>query len=159
MALRMDSTQIALLQDLMHIDLDAVTLYDAALRRLTSPLVEQALMEFRSDHLRHLRELGTHVERLGGERMHLEPSEEQCARHGFSPIQEGMSLEELITALADGESITNQVYERALRADWAPELRECIGRNFADEQRHLFWVLNASRMRLWERSAEQQPSA
>ncbi len=157
MAQSMDSKQFSSLQDLVHIDVDAVTLYDAALRSLSSPIVEQALMEFRSDHLRHIRELNDCIERLGGERVRIEASIEMCERHGFTPIREGMPLEALIMAMVDGENITNQTYERVLKEDWDPEIRSLIDRNFADEQRHLLWVLNASRTRLWEQTEGVQP--
>ena len=41
--------------------------------------------------------------------------------------------------------------------NWDPEVRSLIDRNFADEQRHLLWVLNASRTRLWEQVEGVQP--
>ncbi len=157
MAQNMDSQKFSLLQDLVHIDVDAVTLYDAALRSLSSPIVEQALMEFRSDHLRHIRELNDCIERLGGERVRIESNIEMCEQHGFTPIREGMPMEALIMAMVDGENITNQTYERILKEDWAPELRSLIDRNFADEQRHLLWVLKASRTRMWEQDAGERP--
>lgn len=157
MAQSMDPKQLSSLQDLVHIDVDAVTLYDAALRSLSSPIVEQALMEFRSDHLRHIRELNDCIERLGGERVRIESNIELCARHGFTPIREGMPVQELIMAMVDGENITNQTYERILKEDWDLEVRALIDRNFADEQRHLLWVLNASRTRLWEVGTDVQP--
>lgn len=157
MAQSMDSKQFSSLQDLVHIDVDAVALYDAALRTLSSPVVEQALMEFRSDHLRHIRELNDRIERLGGERVRVEASAELCERHGFTAIREGMPIEELVLAMVDGENITNQTYERILKEDWDPEVRSLLDRNFADEQRHLLWVLNASRTRLWEQGMDVQP--
>lgn len=35
-------------------------------------------------------------------------------------------------------------------ADWTPELRSLIERNYADEKRHLAWIKQASREKFWE---------
>ncbi|OJH37961.1 hypothetical protein BON30_26485 [Cystobacter ferrugineus] len=153
----MDSKMLLSLQELLHIDVDAVMLYDAALRRISHPTVEQALMEFRSDHLRHIRELNDCIEQLGGERACIEVNAEQCDLHGFTPIEEGMPMEDVFMAMVDGEQITNQTYERLLKEEWPPEIHSLIDRNFADEQRHLLWVLKASRTRLWEQDAGARP--
>jgi rubrerythrin len=157
MAQQMDPQLLSTLKDLVHIDLDAIAIYDAVLKVINVPQIEQALMEFRSDHLRHVRELNARVELLGGEREVARPSIESCVRHGFTPVREQMSIEELITATVDGEQITNQTYERALKASWDPDTRALIDRNFADEQRHLLWVLTAARSRLWEQEAPTPP--
>jgi rubrerythrin len=157
MAQSMVSKKLSSLQELLHIDVDAVTLYDAALRMIRHPMLEQALMEFRSDHLRHIRELNDCIEQLGGERAGIEVNAEQCELHGFTPIEEGMPLEAVFMAMVDGEQITNQTYERILKEDWAPEIHSLIDRNFVDEQRHLLWMLKASRTRMWEQDAGEQP--
>ncbi|EPX61616.1 hypothetical protein D187_010235 [Cystobacter fuscus DSM 2262] len=157
MAQSMDSKMLSSLQELLHIDVDAVMLYDAALRSITHPMAEQALMEFRSDHLRHIRELNDCIEQFGGERACIGVNAEQCDLHGFTPIEEGMPLEAVFMALVDGEQITNQTYERILKEEWTPEIRSLIDRNFVDEQRHLLWVLKASRTRMWERDAGVRP--
>ncbi len=153
MAQQMDPQLLSSLKDLVHIDLDAIVLYDAVLRTLNAPQLEQALMEFRSDHIRHVRELNDRMEALGGGREQTRPSMESCERHGFTPIREGMSFEDLLTATVDGEQITNRTYERILKENWDPQTRALIDRNFADEQRHLLWVLTASRNRVWEQNA------
>ncbi|MBF5041842.1 ferritin-like domain-containing protein [Aggregicoccus sp. 17bor-14] len=150
-----DPKQLALLAELVHIDLDAVTVYDAALRIVNVPVVEQALMEFRSDHLRHVRELNDRIEWLGGARARSVPDSEACQRHGFSAVQDGLRTEELVTALAEGEQVTNAAYARVLKVDWDEETRALLDLNFADEQRHLQWVLMAARSRLWEQGAPQ----
>ena len=153
MAQQMDPQLLSSLKDLVHIDLDAIMLYDAVLKNLHAPPLEQALMEFRSDHLRHVRELNDRIEALGGEREQARPDIKECERHGFTPVREGMSVEEMLTATVSGEQITNQTYERILKENWDPDTRALIDRNFADEQRHLLWVLTASRNRLWEQAA------
>lgn len=158
MAQQMDPQLLSSLKDLVHIDLDAIVLYDAVLRTLNAPQLEQALMEFRSDHIRHVRELNDRMEALGGQREQTRPDMESCERHGFTPVREGMAVEEMLTATVDGEQITNQTYERALKLNWDPDTRALLDRNFADEQRHLLWVLTASRNRLWEQNVPT-PSA
>ncbi|WP_224364700.1 ferritin-like domain-containing protein [Hyalangium versicolor] len=158
MAQQTDPRLLSILKDLVHIDLDAITVYDAVLKRITVPQLEQALMEFRSDHLLHVQQLNDRIERLGGEREPPRPSVESCERHGFTPVREGMSIEELLTVMVEGEQITNQTYEWVLKEDWDPETRALLDRNFADEQRHLLWVLMASRTRIWARQGPA-PSA
>ena len=158
MAQQTDPRLISSLKDLVHIDIDAISLYDAVLKSINSPQLEQALMEFRSDHLRHVRELNDRLEVLGGGREPARPSVESCESHGFTLIRKSMGIEELLTATVDGEQITNRTYERILKENWDSETRALIDRNFADEQRHLLWVLTASRNRLWEQNAPT-PSA
>lgn len=155
MAQQTDPRLLSVLKDLLHIDLDAITIYDSVLRTLTAPALEQSLMEFRSDHLRHVKELNERIVKLGGEREPARPSVESCERHGFTAVREGMSIEELLTLMVDGEQITNRMYEQVLKESWDDETRALLDRNFADEQRHLLWVLRAARTRMWE---EQPPT-
>lgn len=153
MAQQTDPQLISSLKELVHIDLDAIALYDAVLKSINIPQLEQPLMEFHADHLRHVRELNDCIEALGGQREPARTSMDSCVQHGFTIVKGGMSIDELVTATVDGEQITNRTYERILKLNWDPKTRALIARNFADEQRHLLWVLTASRTRLWEQNA------
>lgn len=153
MAQQTDPQLLSSLKELVHIDLDAIALYDAVLKSINSPQLEQSLMEFHSDHLRHVRELNDRIEALGGQREAAPSTLESCTRHGFTPVKRGMSMDDIITAAVDGEQVTNRTYERILKLNWDPKTRALLDRNFADEQRHLLWVLTASRTRIWEQNA------
>jgi len=146
----MDPSQIIdRLNDLLRLDRDAVGAYDAAIHRIDVESIRASLRSFKDDHLRHIAELSEQVRRHGGV-----PAEHPDAKgfilKGFTAVTSMMGNEAALRAMQGNEKLTNTSYANALRENWPPPIREVIERNYRDEQRHLAYIEDALRNRIWE---------
>jgi uncharacterized protein (TIGR02284 family) len=139
------------LRELAQLDVDAIGLYDAAIQRITVPLVREKLSEFRVDHVRHVQDLNAEILKLGGEQVDGSPDVKGTLLRGFTAVTSMMGTQAALFAMAGNEEITNHSYQSALKAaDWTAEVRSLIERNYADERRHLAWIKQASKEKFWE---------
>ncbi len=149
----MDPSQmIEKLNALIGLDFDAVGAYDAAIHRIDVESIRSRLGEFRADHLRHIQDLSAQVRQLGGV-----PRERPDAKgfilKGFTAVTSMMGNEAALRAMQGNEKLTNTSYGNALRENWPAPLRDIIERNYQDEQRHLAYIEDALRNRIWEHTA------
>lgn len=124
------------LEHLIRIDLDAVRAYAQAIDHVPDDEVRQMLTGFRADHDRHIADVSAVLVGMGGEpprSAHFSG----FALAGFTGVVSGMGVAGALMAMQSNEVVTNQAYELALRSELAPELRDLLERNLADEERHL----------------------
>jgi uncharacterized protein (TIGR02284 family) len=126
--------------DLIELDYDAIEAYRAAIDRLEDFMVQQQLRAFLADHERHVRDLTTFVEGIGG----TAPSKGDIKRvltKGKVIIAQIVGDRGILMAMKSNEDDTNQAYEQAVRRhDLPPDLRELLQRNLSDERRHRAWI-------------------
>ncbi|WP_395813834.1 ferritin-like domain-containing protein [Archangium minus] len=142
------------LNDLIALDYDAVGAYAAAIDRIDVESLRMSLREFQQDHMRHIRELSQVVTALGGTPRRA-PDMKGVVLKGFTAITSMMGTEAALQAMRGNEVLTNRTYRMALDEDWSPEARVIIERNFSDEQRHLAFIEDALRNRIWEQTTVQ----
>lgn len=146
----MDPSQIIdKLNELIRLDHDAVGAYDAAIHRLDVESIRARLREFQDDHRRHIAELSALVRNHGGVPVER-PDAKGFILKGFTAITSMMGNEAALRAMQGNEKLTNTSYGNALRENWPPEFRDVIERNYRDEQRHLAYIEDALRNRIWE---------
>ena len=61
----MARSSIDAMQDLIHLDMDAIMAYDQAIRACEHDFVADQLRQFRADHGRHVRDLSEELRKLG----------------------------------------------------------------------------------------------
>jgi demethoxyubiquinone hydroxylase (CLK1/Coq7/Cat5 family) len=144
-------SEVVKLRSLAQLDVDAVGTYDAAIARVTEPLVRERLNDFRVDHLRHIQDLNLFIERFGGEPVMLSPDLKGAAMKGLTAVTSMMGTEAALVAMLGNEEFTNRAYDLALQFDWSPEVLQLIQKNREDERRHLTWIRDAVRTRPWLR--------
>jgi uncharacterized protein (TIGR02284 family) len=142
------------LNDLIALDFDAVGAYEAAIDRIDVESLRMSLREFQQDHQRHIRDLSQVVTMLGGT-PRQKPDMKGFILKGFTAVTSMMGNEAALQAMRGNEMLTNRTYRMALDEDWSDEARRIIERNFSDEQRHLAFIENALRTRLWEQTPVQ----
>jgi hypothetical protein len=142
-------SEVEKLRSLAQLDVDAVGAYDAAIARVKESLVRERLNEFRSDHVRHVRELNAFIRRFGGEPVELRPDLKGAAMKSLTAMSSMMGTEAALVAMLGNEEFTNRAYELALGFEWSPEVRTLIEKNRRDEERHITWVKDAVRQRPW----------
>ena len=142
-------TAIEKLNDLIQLDLDAVGAYQAAIDRIDVESIRATLAEFQADHRRHIADLSAQVRQMGGE-----PKDHAGAKgvvlKGFTAITSMMGTEAALRAMQGNEKLTNSTYANTLREPWNAEIRTLLEKNHRDEQRHLAWIEDALRNRIWE---------
>jgi uncharacterized protein (TIGR02284 family) len=142
------------LNDLIALDYDAVGAYQAAIDRIDVETLRISLKAFQQDHERHIRDLSKVVTTLGGT-PRTKPDTKGFILKGFTAVTSMMGNEAALQAMRGNETLTNRSYRAALDEDWSDEARKIIERNYADEQRHLKFIQEALRDRLWEQPTVQ----
>lgn len=69
---------------------------------------------------------------------------------GFTAIRSAMGTEGALKAMRSNERKTNQDYSDALSLDMPADVRAIVQRNYEDERRHLGYVEETLRARVWE---------
>lgn len=145
---------ISHLNDLIALDHDAVGAYEASIKRIDVPFLQDRLREFQSDHLRHIQSLSDVVRRLGGTPRDR-PDLKGVVLKGFTAVTSAMGNEAALRAMQGNEVLTNRTYRKALDEVWPEDIRAILEANLGDEQRHLAFIENALKSKSWE----QHPTA
>jgi competence ComEA-like helix-hairpin-helix protein len=127
---------------LAELDSEAAAAYAVASEAIAEDDLRAKLREFRQDHLRHVRDLNGLIERAGGESLEgLEPDEAFLAT--LAETATPLGARGLLIAMIGNEMLTNGTYATALDLPHDQTVRRVLERNYADEQRHLRWLLDA----------------
>jgi uncharacterized protein (TIGR02284 family) len=148
--------QIEELNELIRFDHDAIGAYNAAIDDIKEIGIRNPLIQFRGDHERHVEVLTAIVIRLGGEPVE-HAGIKGVMRKTMTKVAGLGGTEMTLKAMRSNEEVLNKAYSHHLSLDFPDEIREIIRHNYADEQRHLAWVEQALKTRLWESSAAVHP--
>lgn len=136
-----ESDVVSLLEDLAHLDFDAAAAYQSAIDRLENPRWRESLAAFKQDHIRHTRELGELLTRLG----RTPPQEgdaKQMLTQGKVVIAGLMGDTAILRAMRTNEDDTNTAYGRAVEhRDLPAGARPVLEQALQDERRHCAWIL------------------
>jgi len=141
---------IARLNELIHLDVDASEAYNQALKKIDDPEIFQTLSQFRNDHLRHIREISVAVQGLGGTPAEQKQDFKGYLIEGFTALRSITGIEGALKAMQGNERITTSTYERALHANFPPNILALIQRNYADEARHLSQIQRLVETKPWK---------
>lgn len=124
------------LKNLMELDFDAVSAYQAAIDRLENPSYKTAMRAFLADHIRHTAELRPVVLALGA----IPPSGADAKvllTKGKVLLGQIVGDRGILMAMRSNEDDTNTAYERSLmRTDLTSPVIDLLQRGLADERRH-----------------------
>jgi rubrerythrin len=146
----METTQQIELRNLAQLDVDAIALYDAAIQRISIPLLRDKLSEFKADHERHVVGLNAEIVKATGKPVETKPDLKGSVLRGFTAITSMMGDQAALLAMTTNEELTNRAYEKALKLDWSSSQRALIQQNYDDEKRHLAWIKLAAKEKPWE---------
>lgn len=140
----MDTAQlVALLNDLLQLDYDAVGAYQLALRELESPRLRSDLEAHLRDHERHIEELDAQIERLDGMKMplpHLTGAFKLAVQAAAGP---GSDRAVLLAFKANEMQVRDKYNRAAERDDLPADIAALIRRAAADERRHYQWAVRS----------------
>lgn len=143
---------IAALNDLIHLDIDAIRAYEHAIKACDHEAVASQLRSFQDDHRRHVLDLGNEVAKLGGKAPD-KPDVKGFFIAGFTAVT-SIGTHSALVAMQGNEKLTTSRYAAAIELqEITPEIRTIITRNYQDEQRHLAWIQQALQNKVWEQEA------
>src|SRR3954465_8787011 len=136
-----ESDVLSLFEDLVHLDYDAAAAYQSAIDRLENPAWRATLAQFKEDHIRHTREVGDLLARLG----RTPPQEgdaKQLLAQGKVVIAGLMGDKAILRAMRTNEDDTNTACARGVaHRDVPPGAEDVLERALRDERRHCAWML------------------
>jgi rubrerythrin len=140
---RTDAEIVAILNDLLQLDHDAVQAYTLAIDALESPEFIQSLKRFRGDHERHIRDLTELIEAHGGTPMQLSHVPTGAFKLAVQAVGNAGRDREVLLAFKTNERQVRDKYERMAEGSNPPDVAEVLHRNSADEEKHYQWVSRA----------------
>jgi rubrerythrin len=141
LTLARDVTRVAMLNDLLQLDHDAVGAYGIAIHAATDEAHRETLREFRADHERHIEELTRLIQDRGGKPIqapHLPTSVFKLA------VQKAGALggqTALLLAFKANERQSRDKYRRAAESADDLEVADVLARGADDEIRHYDWAV------------------
>jgi uncharacterized protein (TIGR02284 family) len=136
----MNENVISVLNDLIQLDIDAVHAYAQAVDNVEDSVVRGRLLEFQSDHERHIRELTEVVLEQGGTPIEHKRDFKGFLIEGMTAIRSSTGTKGALKAMKTNEVLTNRKYDKALDEDLPPRVRDLVLRNREDERRHLQYI-------------------
>lgn len=140
------------LQDLIHLDMDAINAYQKAIDACDHEPVKAELRSFQGDHRRHVQDLTAELTRLG-EKADVRPDVKGFFIEGFTALT-SIGTRSALLSMKGNEHLTTSKYKAALELQDLPESAKILLRkNYEDEVRHLRWIEDALQRKIWEGTA------
>ncbi len=137
----MDKKEIVdLLVSTMNLDYDAVQAYSRAIDNIQTEGIRQHLMLYRSDHERHIRELGEMISSYGGGEVEPNRDIRGVFLEGMTALQGQFGERAAIMACETGEKFVNNRYRSVVSRDLPTDVKDLVSRNYEDEKRHLKYI-------------------
>lgn len=133
---------VAQLNDLLQLDYDAVAAYRVTLAELDSPALRSELQQNLDDHERHIRELGAHIDRLGGIKLPM-PHITGAFKLAVQAAVAMGSDRSVLLAFKTNELQSRDKYARAAEDNFPADVAMTVRRAAADERRHYDWAVRA----------------
>ncbi len=138
---------IETLRSLAKLDYDAVQAYGKAIDHVRTPGIKSALVRFKEDHERHVKDLTDLTRKQGGLSPELSIDVRGVFLTGMTAIQAKLGEWAALKACETGEKYTNFEYGEAFKRDFPFEVMRVIQKNYMDERHHLSYVQHILRTR------------
>lgn len=149
-------SSIGTLQDLLHLDMDAIKAYEQAIKACEHEKVKTQLRSFQGDHQRHVQDLSEELRKLG-EQPDVRTDLKGFFIEAFTAVA-SHGTKSALMAMRGNEQLTTARYKAALDLQDVPDTTKGIVRkNYADEQRHLEWIKMALDQEIWKQEQPAQP--
>lgn len=131
------------LERLIQLDVDATHAYDQAIKNVKEQVIKEKLIQFQSDHRKHIDLLSAKVLELGGTPPELTSDFKGFMISGFTALRSLTGTKGALEAMETNERLTSSRYEEASKLDYPVDVLAIVRSNYADEQRHLSYIREA----------------
>lgn len=146
-----NNEMIEKLNSLIRLDNDALSSYNRVVDIITEPVLKGEIIKFRDDHKRHVSVLSNLVKTYGGTPATNEKDIRGLFLGGATALGTLGGVESALKALHTGEKVTNKNYGEAIGWNVPEDVLIVLKDNYNDEQRHIRFVENAIKDKVWER--------
>lgn len=151
------------LNDLLKLEYDAVHAYITAIKHIDDDEISDKLIEFMSDHNRHVLQLSERVRAEGGEPQ-ARPDLKGPFLKGLTGIMSRLGDKNALRVMNQNEALTNRAYDAAVDEDFPQDVCDMLFAFRGDEHRHKAWIEQALEGERAEaageaRGASEQPGA
>lgn len=140
---RDDARLIAILNDLLQLEHDALPVYGLAIAGLGDPERRARLEAFRDDHRRHARELSGLIRARGGVPLHVPHLPTGLLKLGVQLTGLAGGDRAIVLAFRANEWQSREKYARLAASELEPDVAEVLRRAAGDEARHYAWAAAA----------------
>jgi len=141
MTLARDVTRIAMLNDLLQLDHDAVSAYAVAINATTDESRRETLRGFRADHQRHIEEITRLIQDRGGKPIQSPHLPTGVFKLGVQKAGALGGETALLLAFKANERQGRDKYRRAAENSDDLEVADVLARASEDEIRHYDWAV------------------
>jgi len=131
------------LEKLIQLDVDATHAYDQAIKNVKEQVIKDKLIQFQSDHRKHVDLLSAKVLELGGTPPELSSDFKGFLISGFTALRSLTGTKGALEAMETNERLTTSRYEEASKLEYPVDVLAIVKSNYADEQRHLSYIREA----------------
>lgn len=139
---------------LIQLDIDAIHLYESAIKKVSLIHVKSQLELFKADHENHVTRLSECVQRMGGQAPEYKQDLKGRILEGFTTVRSMTGTEGALKAMRMNEVLTNRTYESALSFDLPADILAIVRQNREDERRHLKYIETCIDQKIWESEAK-----
>jgi hypothetical protein len=125
---------------LVKLDIDAEEAYTQAIENVRELDIQDTLVEFRMDHLRHIEQLSEAIAQYGGEIPKHKKDVKGFFIKGMTAVLSKAGTASALMAMVTNETLTNARYRAATSETFPPEIRALVEANYSDEQRHITYI-------------------
>lgn len=131
------------LEKLIQLDIDAYHAYDQAIEKVDVLMIKEKLVNFQTDHRRHVDVLSAKMAQLGGSPPEFAKDFKGFFISGFTALRSLTGTGGALEAMETNEKLTTSSYEKAVKEDFPTDIASTIRDHYADEQRHLSFIREA----------------
>lgn len=132
-----DHTRV--LNELLHLEHDALAAYDTALERLEDGPWKDKIREFRTDHEHHALELARLIEVAGGTAVKGTDARAVLTR-GKVVMAKVRGARGILEAVRSNEDQSQARYQKAVKPGLPEEVKVFLQKSLDDECRHRDWI-------------------
>ena len=150
----MDKEMVDNINSLIQLDIDAVSAYEEALKKIEHPRINDRISEFKADHEHHIERLSDALRAAGEIPVERSVDFKGFFIGGFTSLRSLTGDEGALKAMRSNEQLTNKKYKEASE-EWIlePSVAGIVANNYEDEKRHLSYIQQAIESKAWEESA------
>lgn len=137
-----DPALVAMLNDLLMLDHDAVGAYTLAIAALRDDSLRQTLAGYRADHERHIQDLTAAIEARGGTPVRMPHIPTGVFKLAMQAMGIAGGDRAILLAFRTNEGQVRAKYARCAERTNPPDIAELLRRNAADEEKHYAWVVS-----------------
>ena len=135
-----DDALVRLLSELTQLDIDAVHVYDQAIKALDDKIIKERITRFRDNHEQHAVLLMNEIRAMGAEPPKYTRDIKGYVMEAVTAVRTVSGMEGALKALKTTEERTNRYYGEAVSLEVPSGIKEILRKHFSDEKIHLDYI-------------------